>query len=468
MINKQNHFILTNRHSIFTGTLLATCLFFLFFNHSIVHAQTSPAIPDKWTPENAVRYALANNPDTAITTQRIAAAQALVQEANAAFYPRLDISASYQQTNNPMLSFGNILNQGVFDDTINFNDPGTTDNLRMNATISYRLYNGGRDLAGLDAAEAGEIASMHEMDIVRSQLAYAVVKTFFTIVQAEETLQARQSAVEAIVASVEVARSRHEAGDLLKIDLLNLEVHQSEAHENLIQARHGADLTTKAFLNLLGLEQGNVTIAPNCDTEQLMPGDLSFDKRPELKRITAAIKSSEALMRQAEGGYYPTADAFAGYQVDKGYEFDGSGNSWLAGIKLNLNLFSGRQTEAQVAAAKARLAEQKEHLRKLNLSINLEVERARLAVEQAQQRLLVTEKMVEQAQESSTLSRERFKEGLVLSSELIDVENRLTDAKVRRTLARTAKMIAVADLRRAVGMGQFHVAATVSNNDPAY
>ena len=41
--------------------------------------------------------------------------------------------------------------------------------------------------------------------------------------------------------------------------------------------------------------------------------------------------------------------AFAGYQVDQGYEFDGSGNSWMAGIKVSMNIFAGRQTEAQVA-----------------------------------------------------------------------------------------------------------------------
>ena len=78
-----------------------------------------------------------------------------------------------------------------------------------------------------------------------------------------------------------------------------------------------------------------------------------------------------------------------------------------------------------------------------------------LALEQAGQRLRVTEKMVEQAEESASLSRERFKEGVILSSDLIDVENRLTDALVRRTIARTSQRIAIADLRRAVGLNQF-------------
>lgn len=427
----------------------------LLFITAAASAETNPPVPEQWTPGNAVRYALANNPDTVITRQRIAAAQAAVQQANAAFYPRLDLNASYQQTNNPMYSFGNILNQGAFNDTINFNDPGTSDNLSLSATVSYRLYNGGRDQAGLEAAEAGKTASLYEMDVVRSQLSFAVVKTFFTIVQAEETLQARQSAVDSITASVQVAAARFQAGDLLKADLLNLEVHQSEAQENMIQARHGAELAKRDFLNLLGLEQGTVTIAPDCETEQLVPTELSFAQRPEFRRLAANIHSADAAVQQAYGGYYPTADAFAGYQADQGYEFDGNGNSWLAGIKVSFNLFAGRETEAQVSTAKARLAEQKEQHRKLSLAINLEVEKARLALEQAQQRLQVTKKMVEQAEESASLNRERFKEGLILSSELIDVENRLTDAKARGTLARAEKRIAVADLRRAIGLEQF-------------
>jgi outer membrane protein len=281
---------------------------------------------------------------------------------------------------------------------------------------------------------------------------------------ADFTWQARQSALDSIDASLQVAKARYEAGDLLKTDLLNLEVHQFEAHENMIQTKHAVNLTKRSFLNLLGLEQGHVNIAPNCATEQLIPDDLTYQQRPELKKLTASIEAAEAHLRQAHGGYYPTADAFAGYQVDQGFKLDGSGNSWLAGIKINYNLFSGKQTEAQVAVAKAEFAEQKQHQRKLTLAINLEVEKAKLAIEQAQQRLQVTEKMVELAEENANLHRERFKEGLLLSSELIDVENRLTDAKVRRTHARAAKRIAIADLRRAVGLRQFETASQASSS----
>jgi outer membrane protein TolC len=63
--------------------------------------------------------------------------------------------------------------------------------------------------------------------------------------------------------------------------------------------------------------------------------------------------------------------------------------------------------------------------------------------------------MVEVAEESAKLSRIRFQEGVILASELIDAEARLTDALAGRTTARAENRIAIANLRRATGSNQF-------------
>jgi len=101
-----------------------------------------------------VIFAVEHNPDARAALERIKAADADIKAARAAFYPQLNLSAEYSRTNNPMYSFGNILNQGMFSDTIDFNDPGTTDTLQTKASIQYRLYNGGHDRAALEAADA--------------------------------------------------------------------------------------------------------------------------------------------------------------------------------------------------------------------------------------------------------------------------------------------------------------------------
>jgi outer membrane protein TolC len=433
-----------------------TCsLLFLLTSTLTLSAQEQTELPASWTVREAVAFALRNNPDTMIAKQRLGGARAAVDLARVGYYPRFDIGAEYAQTDNPMYSFGNILNQGVFSPEINFNDPGRTDNLRLEAKLLYRFYNGGQDHAGVAAARANESAKQWALQTVHNTLAFQVVHSFHTIIQAEEMVQARQSAIAAITASVKVAHARHEAGDLLQTDLLNLEVQLSRAREELIRTRHRLNLAKRGLLNLLGLEQGQITIDPLTGIGQALPDKQDFSSRPELQQIEAGITAAEAALEKARGGYYPRVDGVAGYQVDKGFEHDGSGDSWLAAVRVNYNLFDGNNTSAAVAKAKADLGALRAEQRKIHLAIELEVKKADLNLQQAEERLQVTDKMVEQAMESARLSRERFTEGLVLSSDVIDVENRLTDALVNHSLAKGDRCIAVADLRRALGLEQF-------------
>ncbi len=451
-------FLFADRPGPVTPTRLAVLCFLLLASlcGQGMAADTTASIPDSWTAPSAVHFALSNSPDARAALQRIAAARAAIDQAASAFYPELTVGAGYSRTDNPMYSFGNILNQGQFTNSIDFNDPGTSDDLQLITRLQYRLFNGGRDQAGLKAAEAGVEASRQEHSGVLSRLAFEVVRSFLTIIQADENRAARVSAVEAVEASLKVARARYEVGDLLRADLLNLEVQRSRAGENLIRARHNLELAKRAFLNLLGLKQGAVEINLDETFQQSVPRELTYEHRPELARIAAMIRAAEAQVRQAEAGYYPTADAFGSYQVDKGFEYDaGSGNSWMAGVRLNYTLFDGHRTSAAVTRAKARLAELRELRHKMELGFGLEIEQARLNLQQAEERLQVTRKMMELAEESARLSRARFKEGVILSSDLIDVENRLTDARVRHALALATYRIAVADLRRAVGLPQF-------------
>ncbi|MBU0664459.1 MAG: TolC family protein [Proteobacteria bacterium] len=434
------------------------CLFFLIVCAPpafAVESDSASVQPTLWTASQAVQFALTHSPDSQVAMQRIEASRAMLDQVKAGYYPQIGLSAEYGQTNNPMYSFGNILNQGQFDQSIDFNDPGRTDDLNLRAVMQYRFYNGGRDQAGIEAAEAGVAVSEMQQLAVSAQLSFEVVRTFHTISQAMETLDAHQASIKAIGASLVVARSRFEAGDLLKADLLNIEVQESMAKENLILAEHSLELARKAFLNLLGLREGQVRIDVIQEREQELPEDRGYEKRPELKGIEGQIQAAEAELRVALGGRYPTVDGLAHYQYDGGFVLNGSGDSWMGGVRVNYPLFTGGKTEADIANARARLAGLTAAKKKLELAMDFEVKQAELAYRQAKQRLQVTDKMFEQAQESARLSRVRFMEGVILSSDLMDVETRLTEARVRQTAARTAIRVAVADLRRATGRSQF-------------
>lgn len=437
-------------------TYIFLCLFtFSSELYAETTGNTPQETPEFWTAENAVAFALIQSPDTTIARKRIEEAQAIATLAQSADYPLINISAEYGQTNNPMYSFGNILNQGAFDNSIDFNDPGRTDNLQLKAELLYRLYNGGRDRARREGADANIDVSESDFTGVHQILGFEVVKTFQAIIQAEKMVLVREEALQAITAAHEVGQARYEAGDLLQQDVLNLELQQSRAKENLIKSKHTLELTKRSFLNLLGLREGTVVISQEEGGQLLLPEVHDFSNRHELRRLEALIVTAQAELEKAQGGKMPTIDAFASYQVDKGWELDGNGDSWIAGLRMDYNLFDGQKTSSEITLARLKLQELEGHMNKLQLALNFELEQAQLDYEQVKQRLEVTRQMITVAEEVTRLSRERFKEGLILASDLIDFEMRLSDAQARHLAANAAYQVAIANLRRATGLAQF-------------
>jgi len=453
--------------------LIVVCVFWAKGSPAAMNGRDA-ALPEVWTVRQAVTFAVQNNPDGNMARRRMAAANAAIAMEQSAFYPKLDLSAGYSRTDNPMYSFGNILNQGAFSQSIDFNNPGRTDDLNMGIQLRYRLYNGGRDLAGLKAAEAGGHAALMELSAIQSRLAFNAVKTFNLIIQAKESVKAHQAAVDAINASLAVAQARFDEGIILKADVLNMKVELARTRENLIQARNHLSVARKIFLNLLGVKNGRVDIDPTQNNIQKVPATMSYAQRYELQGADAMVHAAEARLRQARAGSYPTIDGYAGYDIDQGWEVDGSGHSWQAGIQFRYNLFNGHHTSAAISKATAMLAEAREQKNKTELAIGLEVQQAELALNNVETRLRVSEKSVEQARESARIYRIRFKEGEILSSDLIAAETRLTDAVLRRSMAEAAHRIAIAELRRALGLPQFPdlpknpQEVTMSSNNRSY
>ncbi|MBE0585272.1 MAG: TolC family protein, partial [Desulfofustis sp.] len=365
------------------------------------------------------------------------------------------LSGGYSQTDNPMLAFGSILNQGGFDDTIDFNDPGRTDNLGFQAEVNYRFYNGGRDQAAGQAAEALQLASETDRTAIEHRLGFEVVRAYQAIIQAGDQVAAREAELSAIDSSLQVAGARYEAGVLLRADLLQFEVQQARASEQLIIARHQLDLAQRGFLNLLGLSGTDAMLQPGSADEQALPPADHYRERPEIKALSARMKAVEAALTGARGALQPTLDGFANYRYDRGWEVDGEGSSWLAGLQLTYQLYDGGHREAEIARKSAELAEIKAQLAKLRLAVDLEIQEAELNQRQAAERRLVTDKMVQVARESAQLNRERFQQGVILASDLIDSEVRLTEALVRQSAARANCRTATALLRQAAGMQQF-------------
>jgi len=315
--------------------------------------------------------------------------------------------------------------------------------------------------AGRNAARAGLQAAELDTQAAEQQLSAAVVRAYLSVRQAREALAAVEAGVKAQEASLAVAQARFDAGQLLKADLLNLEVQVAQLREVAVSARHRAALSARAFLLLLGEGKEATVELPEKDASLeaiTAPASFAPELRPELAAMQARCRAAEELLRAARSGRQPTVNAFASYGFNHGWQTDRNAEGWAAGLSVDLKVFDGGQTQGRIRQARAELAQAQELLRKLQLGISLEIEQARLAHADAAERLQVSTRTVAQAEESAQLSRARFEKGALLSADLIGVESRLLEARLRRSMAEAEERSSLAELRRATGLPLFDAA----------
>ena len=408
---------------------------------------------EPWTLNRALEQALAHNPDARLAQQRIVAAQAGLEQANAAFWPRVQFQSSYTRTDNPMMVFGSILNQRAYSSSLDFNNVPDVDDLNVRGLVTMPLYAGGRNKAMQKSASASAQAARSDDEAVRNALEFEVARAFFTVIKTREFIQAAEASVNSYETNVALAKRRLENGALLKTEALDLDVRLAQAREDLVRAQNANALSRRALRNLLGIEEGAFDVAESAPSPA-PPDSEDFSHRAELAAARQRERAAEEQARAAKAGYLPRLSAFGSLDYDHGWKFDHNGQSYTAGGLLQWDVWDGKLTRAKTREAQANLESAREEQRKVRLALDLEVEQARLELKSATERLAVSQTAVSQASESASLTRARFEQGAALSTQLIDAETALVGARVRRAEAEADQRIALAALRKAVGLPQ--------------
>jgi outer membrane protein TolC len=101
---------------------------------------------------------------------------------------------------------------------------------------------------------------------------------------------------------------------------------------------------------------------------------------------------------------------------------------WV-GVVIDIPLFEGGRINANVREQRARLAASQERLRKLELQVRLDVETAVLNVASAYERVLATQKAIEQAEESLRSEQKKYDVGRGAIVDVLDSQAALLESQ---------------------------------------
>ena len=368
-----------------------------------------------------------NNIAIKISEQEFNKAKADYNQTNAVFLP--NISASYTGifTTNPLMAFGSKLNQEIltqndFNPAL-LNNPTTTRNFATKIEIQQPLIN----LDGFYQRKAAK-TKMEAMSLQSSRtadyLTFEVEKSFMQLKLAYKAVEVLELALEAAEANKKIARNNFEQGYLQQADILNVDVRITEV-KNQLQTSKSNLQNASNYLSFLMNDKEFVVYKP---VEDLTIANFNMDEkiisenRADIKAMQLASNAYEEMNKADKMTFLPRLNAFGSYEIYDNKIFQGDANGYLIGAQLSWDIFQGSKRFGKAQKSKAEFEQSKLEYTQYVSKSNLELNKVKRQLIDARNRLELTALAVEQSKESLRIRKNRFKEGLEKTSDLLIAE----------------------------------------------
>jgi outer membrane protein TolC len=382
-----------------------------------------------------------------------------VDEARAAWLPRVDATESWQRGDLPVFAFSSLLSQRRFTeqdfDVAALNHPDPMDNFRAALSVEQVIFDGAIKPA-IRVAELDQQAAAFRRQQTLQDLATAAVDAYGRVLLFDSLAAAARAGVEAATEDSRRARDRYEVGTATQADVLSIDVHRAAMREREIQSRSEATIARAHLNEIIGSPLDAVFVL-----DALVPGTgtgapvsaleaQALDTRPDIRLSEIEHQTAEAALSAARSAFLPQV-AFRGGWEWNGGSFGTRAGSWLVGTEVRLNLFRGFADRARLKRAEAALERRGQERIRAESAARLDVRAAAARLEAAEARLSVAQAVVAQAVESQRITRDRYEQGIAEASAVLQAAQAVLDAAAQDIGAKVDTIVRRAALDRAIG-----------------
>ena len=419
------------------------------------YAATGLATPASLTVEQAVDLALRANPRLAAARARVEASGERATSAGRRMLPVVRVSDELQRWDSafavafPAPTGGGAAELVAREQTTN----------SFAASIEEPLIGLLRIDAEREAQAAGTDAARAQLATAEADVRQAVQTQFLRYFEARAIGQIADASARELGTEVEVAGARLTSGVITRADVLRLEVAVANARQQSLQAKSQAEGAHATLLALIGVghdgaamtlvEPSNLLAAartPPPRIDALLPGARA--RRPELVERLRLVDAADRQVRAHAYALLPDVNAEAAYLRVDGQVFAPK-NSAYVGLKAQWAIWEWgatdhlRRAAAAEAGAARRDLEWTERQIESDLSLSLaQGDAARGAVDAA-------DKAIASAEEAFRVTQAQVKAGAATTTDLLESESALTQARLNLTRAQYELALAHVGLARA-------------------
>ncbi len=417
------------------------------------------------TLDEALRIGRAQSKTLQASQARARGAEAKAAETGSALYPVVRVDGSYRRLSDvPPFAVQLPFQFPGFNPGPIVISPTILDNYVLHASVQQPLFTGFRLSSAAAAAEHQALAGELDARSDEAELVTNITTAYWMLYQARETRRAVEENVARLESMERDAQNLLKAGMATRNDLLRIQTQLSNARLGQIDAENDLQVAGMS-LNLVMGRPVDTPVDPvsepsAADSASLPPETAAVASalglRPDALAAQDRVESSQAALKAARGGFWPQLLLSANYYYSKPNArylpaVDRWKDSWDIGLQMQFDVWNWGATAAQADQAAAALSANQAMAEQLRQSIALDVERSLLGVRRAARKIDVARLGVSQAGENARSMGDKYRAGLATTTELLDANVALLQARTSLTAALVEQEIARVRLQKASG-----------------
>jgi outer membrane protein TolC len=371
--------------------------------------------------------------------------EAVVGQAQARYYPRIDLSAQYTRNNA----------------IVDYRDPyfpwvGKTYNQNIgNATLNQMIFDFGRTPTDVKSKRFDADSSRFSLDDTVTSVTLNVKAAYYNVLRARRSRGVAVETVDQYRLHLRQARDYFAAGKRPHYDVTRAELDVSNADLQLIVADNDLKIAWVQLNNAMGIdERSRYDIEDTLGFREYAIGldealERAYANRPDLKALVAQRDAAAMATERARSDYWPSLSGSAGYSA-QGSSYPLS-QGWNAGVTMTMNVFEGMLTKNRVDEGKAKTLSMEAQISARKLDILLDVKQAYLNLVKARESIANTEVQIRQATENLEITNLRYNAALATPVDVTDAVVSYSNAKLANVTALYNYKVAQANIEKAMG-----------------
>lgn len=407
--------------------------------------------------EEAIQMSLANSKQLKLSQSNVDLAGLNIRSIKESQLPSLSVSGSYLRLNTPNVNLK--LGQGGSDSTGSGSALHVNQAMYAMASASLPLFSGFRFKYGLESARYLEEASRLDVLNDRDAVIQNTIAAYSNLYKSRKAVDLVAENLKREQERVTEFTNREKNGLLARNDLMKAKLQESNIQLTLLDAENDLKLTTINMNLLLGLPENTILSADSVSFAILKEEgnaaeweQTALTHRKDIAANGIRQKAANVDIKVAKADLYPSVALTAGYVALNIPGVVMVPNAMNAGLGFKYNIASFWKTGAKIAEARTHVYQLKTNEQILLDRVHLEVNTAYYNYVLSKKKIDVYARAVEQADENYRITKNKYDNNLVTTTELLDADVAQVQSRINYESAKADAIVAYKKLEQTAGV----------------